>query len=182
MRHGIETIAITTTEQANAWLESLDKQASAARVDDYANERKKPIKWLSCTCCGESLQGRDWWNQEPGYGLCDDCVELCCGDITNGAESSTHGVAGVHFRIAQTERDNPPLVEDRGEPLYGIDERLRIEYDGYVYWRGIQFEHYSHSALYDTEENKAHAKQIIAKCEQLERDGQPVSFSSIYPI
>lgn len=102
--------------------------------------------------------------------------------MVDGQESSSHGVAGIHFRIPQAERDNPPIVEDRGVPLYGLDARLRIEYDGYVYWKGIQFEHYSHGALYDTDENKANAKRLIALCEQLEQSGKKVSLGNLFQI
>lgn len=182
MQHGTQIYAITTTEQAEAFLKHLDACAKEAQVDNYASERKKPIKSLECTCCGEYTQGRDWWNQEPGYGLCDDCVSFCCGTIADGEESRTHGVAGIHFRISQAERDNPPIVEDRGQPLYGLDERLRIEYDGFVYWRGIEFEHFSHSALHDTEENKEYARKLIAKCEQLELEGKKITCRNIFPL
>lgn len=179
MRHGTQTVVITTSEQAQEWLEHFDRCKESARADDYASERAKPIKSLSCTCCGEGLQGRDWWNQEPGYGLCDDCVPLCCGHIEPGQESETYGVAGVHFLIAQDERDNPPLVEDRGVPLYGIDQRLRIEYDGYVYWKGIQIEHYSGSLLEDSPESQAEARELIRRCEMLEARGVEVSSTSV---
>lgn len=179
MKHGTHTICITTSEQAAAFLEHLHKCRDEARADDYASERAKPIKFLTCTCCGEGMQGRDWWNQEPGYGLCDSCVKLCCGPIKAGEESETYGVAGIHFAISDEERDNPPLVEDRGEPLYGLDERLRIEYDGYVYWKGISIDHYSHGALYDTDENKAQARELIRRCEYLEARGVQVSCGSV---
>lgn len=181
MKHGTQTIVITTTEQAEAMLEHLKQCETSAKADDYASERKKPIKWMECTCCGESYQGRQWYNQDAGYGLGDCCVKHCGADSTPGTESSCYGVAGIHFLIPKEEKDNPPLIEDRGTPLYGLDERLRIEHDGFVFWRGIEFEHYSHSALYDTDENKEAARQIIAKCEQLERDGKPVNFRNIFP-
>lgn len=174
-KHGIQTIIIETSEQAQAFLEHLKKCEEEAKKDNYASQRKKPIKDLTCTCCGEYFQGRDWWNQEPGYGLCDSCVPMCCGPIELGQETSTYGVAGIHFLVPQDERDNPPLVEDRGEPLYGLDERLRIEYDGYVYWKGRQIEHYSGSLLYDTEKSRAEARKLIHRCETLEARGEEVN-------
>ena len=179
MRHGTTTIVITTTEQANEMLEHLDNCKESARSDNYASERAKPIKWLSCTCCGEGLKGREWWNQEPGYGLCDSCVPMCCGPIDAGQESETHGVAGVHFLIPQSEVDNPPLVVDRGAPLYGMDERLRIESDGYVFWKGREIEHFSGSALFDTDENKTQARELMRRCEILEGRGEAVNTTSV---
>lgn len=178
MEHGIKTVVITTTEQAEAFLAHLDECQVAARQDDYASERAKPIKWMECTCCGESYQGRQWWNQDAGYGLGDCCVEYC-GVRPDGGESSCYGVPGIHFLIPQDERDNPPLVENRGVPLYGMDDRLRIEYDGYVYWKGREIEHYSGSALYDTDANKEDARELIRRCEILEARGVPVSCGSV---
>jgi len=179
MKHGTHTIVITTTEQADAMLECLEAQHKDAQADDYATERAKPIKWLSCTCCGEGMHGRDWWNQEPGYGLCDSCVPRCCGEIELGEESETYGVSGIHFLISQEERDNPPVVEDRGERLYGLDQRLRIECDGYVFWKGIQIEHYSHGALVDTDENIVQARDLIRRCETVEDRGEDVNGTSV---
>lgn len=179
MRHGTQTLVITTTEQANAFMEHLEACHESAKANNYAKERAKPIKWLECTCCGGELQGRTWWNQEPGYGLCDRCVPICCGPIQIGQESSSYGVAGIHFMVPDVERSNPPLVEDRGEVLYGIDSRLRIEYDGYVYWKGRHIEHFSGSALYDTEENKATARELIRRCEALEGRGEDVDCDSV---
>lgn len=179
MKHGTQTIVITTSEQAREFLDHLNECKESARADGYASERKKPIKWMSCTCCGDSMQGRDWWNQEPGYGLCNDCVKMCCGPIEPGQESETYGVAGIHFAISQEELDNPPLVEDRGVPLYGMDERLRIEYDGYVFWKGRQIEHYSGSMLYDSEKNKDEARELIRRCEAVEARGEEVCSGNV---
>jgi hypothetical protein len=178
MVHGPKTIVITTSEQAESFMQHLENCKESARVDDYASERKKPIKWMSCTCCGESYQGRQWWNQDAGYGLGDCCVKFC-GVQPDGGESVSYGVPGVHFLIPQAERDTPPIVEDRGEPLYGIDARLRIEWDGYVYWKGRAIEHFSGSALCDTDDNKAQARELIRRCELLESRGKPVSTTSV---
>ena len=173
------TIVISTTEQANAMLKALDACKDAARVDDYATERRRPIKWMTCTCCGEGYQGRQWWNQDCGYGAGDCCVSRLIDDPTPGVESQCYGVAGIHFLIPREEKDNPPIIEDRGQPLYGLDERLRIECDGYVYWKGCTIEHYSHGALADTEENREEARELIRRCEIIEARGEAVSTGSV---
>lgn len=179
MKHGTQTIAITTTEQAEAMLEHLEKCHKHAQEDNYASERKKPIKSMTCTCCGESYQGRQWWNQDAGYGLGDCCVDYCGASRTPNVESSCYGVAGVHFLISKEDCDNPPLIEDRGVSLYGIDERLRIEYDGFVFWKGREIEHFSGSLLYDTEESKAVARDLINRCETIEARGEEVNSRSV---
>jgi len=176
-----KTIVISTTEQANAMLEHLESCKVNARREDYASERKKPIKWLSCTCCGEQFQGRQWWNQDCGYGLGDCCLEYC-GVDPNGGEVECYGMPGIHFLIPETEKANPPIVEDRGECLHAVDERLRIECSGYVYWRGIQIEHWSGSLLDRTEHSIGEATELVHRCELLESRNEPVSFYSIISI
>ena len=32
---------------------------------------------LTCLCCGKGFVGRQWFNQDSGYGLGDCCVEFC---------------------------------------------------------------------------------------------------------
>lgn len=92
-------IIITTTEQAEAMLKHLDACEERAKQDDFASEKAKPIKWMECTCCGEDYRGRQWWNQDAGYGLGDCCVQFCGADPTPGAYSSSYGVSGIHFLI-----------------------------------------------------------------------------------
>ena len=96
------TIVITTTEEANAMLEILDRTAIAVRVDDYASERKKRVRWMTCACCGQTYRGRQWWNQDCGYGLGDCCVTRCNVD-SHGVEDFTYGVPGIHFLIPESE-------------------------------------------------------------------------------
>lgn len=95
-----KTIVITTTEEADAMLAILKRCEEKARVDDYASERARPVRRMTCTCCGQSYRGRQWWNQDCGYGLGDCCV-VFCGVDPNGGESSTYGVPGIHFLIGE---------------------------------------------------------------------------------
>lgn len=59
-----------------------------------------PIRWLSCTCCGESARGRQWFNLDIGFGCCKRCADRyhtgpdrCFSDII--------GVRGIHFDIQE---------------------------------------------------------------------------------
>jgi len=181
MRHASpdDCIVITTTEQAEAMHRHLEGCRASAAADDYATERVKPIKWMTCACCGSSYQGRQWWNQDTGYGLGDCCVQYCHANPTPGVETGSYGVAGIHFLLTQAEKDNPPLIENRGVPLYGLDDRLRIEYDGCVFWKGREIEHYSGSRLYDSEDNKDQARELIRRCEILEARSEEISSASV---
>lgn len=107
------TIVITTTEQAELMMQALEAADRAATADNYAQERKRPIRWMTCTCCAQSYRGRQWWNQDCGYGLGDCCVEYCCGDIADGARSDCYGVSGIHFRIPAHEATPDPDIEGR---------------------------------------------------------------------
>lgn len=93
------TIVITTTEQAEAMLAHLDRLSEAAKADDYASEKAKPIEELECCCCGEWYMGRQWWNQDTNYGLGDCCVKFVGADPTPGALTDAYGVSGIHFLI-----------------------------------------------------------------------------------
>lgn len=174
-----EVTVISTSEEAKRAMDALDACKQAARVDDYAAERRRPIRWLECTCCGEGYQGRQWWNQDCGYGLGDCCVETCGASTTPGVESVCYGVAGIHFLVPQAEKDNPPIVKERGRPLFDLDERLRVECDGYVYWQGVCVEHYSDRALANTPERHDAAREIIRRCEILEGEGRPVDMGTV---
>lgn len=92
------TIVITTTEEANQMMAILESAKLAARANDYATERARKIRWMTCTCCGETYRGRQWWNQDCGFGLGDCCVKYC-GVDPSGGESETYGVPGIHFLI-----------------------------------------------------------------------------------
>jgi hypothetical protein len=94
-----KTIVITSTEECEAYQRILDREKTSARKNNYASERARPVKWMSCTCCGESYRGRQWWNQDCGYGLGDCCVNLCGADRTPDVETTSYGVSGIHFLI-----------------------------------------------------------------------------------
>jgi len=119
------TYIITTTDEATRMLAILEHEKQFARLDDFASERAKPVKRMSCTCCGESYLGRQWWNQDCGYGLGDCCVETCRVD-RNAGESDSYGVPEIHFLIPTTTAVHP----DYSEPLEfsALFCAMRLEY------------------------------------------------------
>lgn len=57
---------------------------------------------LLCTCCGARLVGRQWHNQDTGYGLCDACVDMIRlkPDYQDRHEfERTYGYAGIHYKV-----------------------------------------------------------------------------------
>ena len=52
------------------------------------------LKYLCCAECGAETIGRQWWNQDKGYGICDRCSENW------GADSNIYGKKGIHHSIS----------------------------------------------------------------------------------
>lgn len=67
-----------------------------------------PIRRLKCSCCGEQTQGRQWHDQDVGWGLCPDCIPLILKNCSEEELQSMYGERGVHFDLPNTtERDEP---------------------------------------------------------------------------
>lgn len=60
-------------------------------------DRSQPIVRLRCCCCGASFRGRQFHNQDVGFGLGDCCVEFVSARVADVA--ATYGIPGVHFRV-----------------------------------------------------------------------------------
>ena len=54
----------------------------------------KPIVTLVCCCCGQDTKGRQWFNQDRGYGVCHEC-----GAEHYATDTSAVGKRGVHWDI-----------------------------------------------------------------------------------
>lgn len=52
---------------------------------------------LVCACCGRQTMGRQWFNQDKGYGLCHRCSEE--GRFHDIAHS--YGVEGINYAICR---------------------------------------------------------------------------------
>ncbi|MBB76608.1 MAG: hypothetical protein CMJ75_19045 [Planctomycetaceae bacterium] len=61
----------------------------------------KPVPLL-CTCCGARMIGRQFHNQDTGFGLCNDCVDYCAERSTSSEQfQQTYGLRGVHYEVPQ---------------------------------------------------------------------------------
>lgn len=59
-----------------------------------------PLVSLTCCCCGTSTKGRQWWNRDTGYGLCDSCIAFNgVAGVPMGGTAQSFGVRGVHWGI-----------------------------------------------------------------------------------
>jgi len=59
--------------------------------------QEKPIKTLTCCCCGEQAQGRQWWNRDTGFGLCSKCAQIISKKEDAETMKSCYGEEGIHY-------------------------------------------------------------------------------------
>jgi hypothetical protein len=57
------------------------------------------VKTLICCCCDQYTAGRQWWNREEGYGLCEDCAERIEKREDSNHMTSCYGVKGIHYCV-----------------------------------------------------------------------------------
>ena len=67
--------------------------------DMEGNEVK--TRRLTCSCCGEPTQGRQWYNRDAGFGVCVPCSEMIEKKETREYMHECYGVKGVHYSIEQ---------------------------------------------------------------------------------
>ena len=79
----------------------------------------KPIETLRCCCCGGYTEGRQFHNQDTGYGL-----GACCHDYVKPRVEDmerTYGIHGVHYKL-----DPVALVREVGQNLADPQVEWRI--------------------------------------------------------
>ena len=99
---------------------------------------KVPVRRLTCTCCGESFQGRQFHNQDTGFGMGECCAERVLNHKPFGHDSMgieeferTYGVRGYHFDVhvspaKSTETSTGPIQVFNDRELATILHGLRI--------------------------------------------------------
>lgn len=78
----------TTNWNDQDWIDYID-----------AHGKWQKIRTLTCCCCGEYTKGRQWWNRDQGFGLCDRCADWIGGRESAEEMLSCYGVEGVHYKI-----------------------------------------------------------------------------------
>ena len=61
----------------------------------------KVIKELICCCCGSQTTGRQWWNRDIGYGLCEECGVRISKREDEETMKSCYGEKGIHYAISR---------------------------------------------------------------------------------
>lgn len=88
--------------------------------EKIAFNKAKPIKRMFCACCGAVHFGRQWEDQDAGYGLCSKCLPRIEQRFDAVAEEGSlerrYGFRGVNFEIPLAELvscgkvDEPPAA------------------------------------------------------------------------
>lgn len=58
-----------------------------------------PVVWLVCCVCGDGLWGRQWWNRDEGFGVCDSCSDRVLKMLGSADVLSCYGHEGVHYKV-----------------------------------------------------------------------------------
>lgn len=61
------------------------------------------IRNLKCACCGGYTRGRQWFNQDTGYGLCVKCADWIATRETQEMMDATYGKRGESYDIKEGE-------------------------------------------------------------------------------
>ena len=87
-----------------------------------AVKREEPIRRLTCTCCGESFKGRQFHNQDIGYGLGDCCLERIRTHRPFGHEPMTedeirrtYGIEGIHYNLPAEAPHPTPATREQAD-------------------------------------------------------------------
>lgn len=69
-------------------------------MQQQCGTRLDPILNLCCCCCGNATRGRQWWNRDCGFGLCDRCISFARVEgVPVGAEAPSYGIRGYHWDV-----------------------------------------------------------------------------------
>jgi hypothetical protein len=66
-----------------------------------------PIRTLYCSCCGAMTRGRQYWNQDRGFGLCPKCGDWIAQRHKDKPmcepepPEKTHGARGVYWDLKE---------------------------------------------------------------------------------
>jgi len=59
----------------------------------------KPVRALTCACCGEPTKGRQWPNRDAGYGLCVPCIPFVSRGVSADDMRDSYGDRGTHYDV-----------------------------------------------------------------------------------
>jgi len=57
------------------------------------------MKTLICNCCGNYTRGKQWWNRDEGYGICESCGAEQVERYGLESVEFDNGKKGVHWGV-----------------------------------------------------------------------------------
>jgi hypothetical protein len=103
---------------------SFLKQCISEVIVEPINERK-----LRCSVCGGHAKGKQWWNQDKGYGICSQCASKMKADGKEDINQS-YGKEGTHYflkEISENEEAQPEPYNDDETDTFSPGPRDRVE-------------------------------------------------------
>ena len=70
----------------------------------------RKTEMLACSCCGQPTRGRQHWNQDRGYGLCDECVPFVSDENSKDYIEETYGKPGVNYLLKKPGKKIPSIA------------------------------------------------------------------------
>ncbi len=91
---------IESTYAASTRRDRTTAAIRAAMIDAPIAADESAPRRLSCACCGAVTRGRQWHNQDTGYGLCSTCADWITARHMQPEElERTYGKRGIHFDL-----------------------------------------------------------------------------------
>jgi hypothetical protein len=60
-----------------------------------------PILSLACCVCLSVARGRQWWNRDTGYGICNSCADDMAKIYSPETMRDYYGIEGVHYKVQE---------------------------------------------------------------------------------
>lgn len=90
--------------------ESLADLAGEPTQHQHADVTR-PVRTLLCCCCGSYTKGRQFHNQDTGFGLGTCCVDFVKARVPD--MERTYGVEGVHYFAPKPPAPPAPMLPDK---------------------------------------------------------------------
>ena len=62
-------------------------------------DQTRPVRYLTCCCCGDGTRGRQWWNRDKGFGICQKCVAYVSKKESREEMRESYGIHGIHHSL-----------------------------------------------------------------------------------
>lgn len=82
-------------------MQGIEFEVEYVSYESVTPIEERPARSLTCCCCGELTIGRQWWNRDNGFGLCNACAERISEIEDEAHMESCYGKKGIHYALKQ---------------------------------------------------------------------------------